>query len=431
METTLIDGAEQALAAMRAAGFAHAQVTLRRTRLSEVNANNDEASLLRSHEQAQLVLQGLVEQRKAATVVDAALLQDTPALQQTLARLRADAMAAPADEANAVSAGQQVQIVQGPQEPDLDALVDTMQALLAWRSAHTPGFRLGEAAVTHRHVAGCTLTSGGSRIQTTIGSCGIDAIGAARDGARASSFTFAGGHCHDLRAQAPHERFGIGTMMLDAVASLSPQPLQRKFTGDVVLSPLALASLLEWLLGQLGDDRLISHSSVYRERVGQRIAAPALTLRSRFDGAGVAAVSADAFACPPVQPLQAGVLTTLLPSLYGARRTGLAHVPAAADGGWAVDGGDQPLAELLAGVREGALVGRFSMGAPAPSGDFSGVIKNSFLIEGGVRGPALAETMVAGNMAQMLQDITAISRERIDYGGWWLPWVRISGMHFS
>ena len=58
-------------------------------------------------------------------------------------------------------------------------------------------------------------------------------------------------------------------------------------------------------------------------------------------------------------------------------------------------------------------------------------IKNSFIIEDGKVGAALSETMVAGNMAQMLRDISGISAEHIDYGGEDFPWLRIPGMHFS
>lgn len=422
--------AEQALAAMAQGGFEQAQVSLRQTGLTEVNIINDEASLLRSHEKTQLTLLGLTGQRKASTALDIDTLQDSAALQRAVAQLHADAQAAPVDDANAVSSGQQLTLTQGPQQAELELLVDKTRELLDWRARHAPLFRLGEGMVAHRRVQTVTLTSSGSALSSSVGSYAIDAIGAARSGRQASSFCFSGGSCNELRTLDAAEAFGIGAMMTDAVASLDPQPLKNKFSGDLVLSPMAVSSLLEWLLSQLGDERLISHSSIYQARVGQPIAVPAFTLRSRFDGAGVAAVSSDAFVAAPVQAVQQGRLTTLLPSLYGARRTGLPHVPTAS-GGWSVDAGDTPLAELIAGVRQGALVGRFSMGRPAASGDFSGVIKNGFLIEDGQRGPALAETMVAGNMAQMLQSITAISRERIDSGSVVLPWLRVSGMHFS
>ena len=79
----------------------------------------------------------------------------------------------------------------------------------------------------------------------------------------------------------------------------------------------------------------------------------------------------------------------------------------------------------------GALVGRLSMGNPAANGDFSGVIKNSFEIVGGQVGAALSEVMISGNMARMLLDVQAVSRERLDTGALLLPWLRIGGLHFS
>jgi PmbA protein len=229
----------------------------------------------------------------------------------------------------------------------------------------------------------------------------------------------------------PIERYvGIEPVLRDTVRQVHTQPIRAKFVGDVVLTPLAAASLLEWLLAQLADTHLIAGSSLYRDRVGQPIASALLSLCSRFDAPGIAAVSADGCVAPPVDLLRNGRLVHLTPSLYGSRKTGLPHVPVAPEG-WEMPAGETPLADLLAGVRHGALVGRLSMGNPAPNGDFSGVIKNSFLLEGGSTGPALREAMISGNIARMLQDVQAASRERIDTGSWCLPWLRIAGLHFS
>ena len=51
--------------------------------------------------------------------------------------------------------------------------------------------------------------------------------------------------------------------------------------------------------------------------------------------------------------------------------------------------GDKPLDEIIAGIDKGIYVMRFSGGQPAPSGEFSGVAKNSFpdeFIEKNLRG---------------------------------------------
>ena len=93
--------------------------------------------------------------------------------------------------------------------------------------------------------------------------------------------------------------------------------------------------------------------------------------------------------------------------------------------------GTTPLDTLMAGVPRGALVDRLSMGRPAANGDFSGVIKNSFAIRDGQVGHALSETMISGNVAQMLRAVSAVSAERIDTGSSVMPWLRVEGLHFS
>ena len=258
----------------------------------------------------------------------------------------------------------------------------------------------------------------------------MGAFGTAREGKQSSSFNYAGGDGDDLAGAPAAAQFGIGEMLRDTERQIHTQPLGGKFVGDVVFTPEAVSSLLAWLLGQVGDAQLIAGSSLYRQSAGQPIASPLLNLSSRFDAPGIAAMSADAFVTPPLDVVREGVLLTLAPSLYGSRKTGLPHVPTAA-AGWEIAPGRTAKAQLVAGVTRGALVGRLSMGMPAANGDFSAVIKNSFSIESGTVGPALAETMITGNMARMLRDIAAVSQECIDTGALRLPWIRISNLHFS
>ena len=83
------------------------------------------------------------------------------------------------------------------------------------------------------------------------------------------------------------------------------------------------------------------------------------------------------------------------------------------------------------GITRGAVVNRLSMASPAPNGDFSGVIKNSFRIDRGEIGPALSETMINGNMARLLEAVSAVSAEHLDSGGEDFPWLRVGGLNFS
>jgi PmbA protein len=419
--------AERALAQMARRGFEHAQASASAAALSELNVNHNEPSLLRTTLQRRLALAGIVDGRKAATELTE--LGDD-AVRARIDTLFDEARSAPRDDANAVSAGQHADIVQGPAEADEALLAQKVRELLDFRAAETPKMMVDEAFASHTALRLHVLTSGGSALAARLGWYAMSVFGTAREGGRSSSFAYTDGTAHDLGGAHASELFGIGRMLRDTERQIDTRPIDAKFVGDVVLAPNAVQDLLSWLHNQIGDVQLIAGSSLYRDKVGERIASPLLTLSSRFDAPGVAAISADAFATPPLQVLREGVLATLAPSLYASRRTGLPHVPVAA-GGWALQAGATPLEQVIGDVARGALVGRLSMGNPAANGDFSGVIKNSFLIERGELGPALSEVMIAGNVAQMLKDVQAVSRERIDAGAWLLPWLRVGGLHFS
>jgi PmbA protein len=93
--------------------------------------------------------------------------------------------------------------------------------------------------------------------------------------------------------------------------------------------------------------------------------------------------------------------------------------------------GDVALDDMMADVKHGVLLSRFSGGQPSAKGDFLRDAKSSFYIENGkVRGP-VSETMVSGNMAEVLMKIVAISREIVDFGSGVYPWVLVSGVVVS
>ena len=420
----LEDIAEALLQRLRERGFEQTQVEAGEHSRCELNLAHNEPSLLRSNTSRKVAASAIVAGRRASA-------EATDLTDEGLARLVDEiweaAQSAPQDEAHAVSSGQQLNLVRGPLQADPQALAGALRTLLDWRAAHTPSMMIEEATAAHRRERTLTLTTGGSRIDTDMGWLEMSVFGLAREGAQTSSFNYAGGTAEAL-SDVPRA-FGLSRMMGELTRQVHTRPLGARFVGDVVLAPGAMADLVEWLFGQLDDGPLIDGSSLYRQKVGQSIASPLLTLQSRYDAPGCSPVTGDAFVAPAARLLDAGRLTQLTPSLYGSRKTGVPHTPWG--DGWELLPGTTPLDELIAAVPRGALVDRLSMGEPAPNGDFSGVIKNSFALESGRVGDALAETMISGNVARMLLEVAAVSAERIDSGSHALPWVRIGGLHFS
>ena len=78
----------------------------------------------------------------------------------------------------------------------------------------------------------------------------------------------------------------------------------------------------------------------------------------------------------------------------------------------------------------GILLARFSGGYPSANGDL-GIAKNSYLIEDGEIKYPISESMVSGNFADMLMNVKAVSKERVDSGRSIFPWVAVSGATIS
>ena len=418
--------AEIALERMQSAGFDDSFVSVTISGQDELNLAHNEASLLRSTENYSIALQGLLDSRKASATLTNISVDN---IEREVAALRERVESAPRDQANAVSSDQKGHFEQGPLESDLDLLAEKASEVLAFRAEHTPKVTIDEGAVAHRVARTQELTSRGTELSSTVGCLELGVMCTATDNGKSSSFNYSGGRANALAGQPAAEWFAIGDMLRDTQNQVETRSIDSRFSGEVILAPSAVSDLVDWLLQQLGAQALIAGSSVYRDSVGEQVAATELSLHSCFDAPGHVPFTVDGFNADPIQLLENGRLTTLLLDLYGSRKTGLPHTPSTS--GWRIEPGDQSRAELISSVARGALVSRLSMGAPAANGDFSGVIKNSFIIEDGQVGSALAETMVAGNMARMLLDIDGISAEHIDYGGEDYPWLRIPGMHFS
>jgi PmbA protein len=227
------------------------------------------------------------------------------------------------------------------------------------------------------------------------------------------------------------------------VACLDAKP-GRSFSGTLVLAPDAVAEfLLPALLGSLSAQAVRTGKSRFKERLGQAIASDAFsladdgTLRGRpgsrsFDREGVAPA--------PLSLIERGELRSFLYNTREARAVGRDRSTGHASGGsttppaigpsnLVVDAGGIDEPTLLEEVEQGILLNRFSGNSDPVSGDFSGVAKGSFLLERGSPPAAIQETLISGNLFDLLDAISGVSRQRRWIGGSVLaPSIRVEGV---
>ena len=93
--------------------------------------------------------------------------------------------------------------------------------------------------------------------------------------------------------------------------------------------------------------------------------------------------------------------------------------------------GDTPLADIIKGIDRGVIVGRISGGEPTANGEFSMVAKNSFYVEKGEVKYAVNETMISGNLADMLNNLRVMSKEVVCDGYKALPYAAFDNVTIS
>jgi PmbA protein len=422
----LQEHAEKALEAMQGAGFDQAQATVRHVDFDELGISNNEVPLFRSVNKPELLLKGILDGRKASQTLG---LPDREGLSKAVEELKAAAMQAPQDEANQVSADTQHDSIKGPMAADKDKMVERLRELLTYRAEKTPKAVITEGALQYKQQQKVILTSGGVQLRSKLGWYEGFVLVVGQEEGKSSSMNYTFGRSEDLDRPLV-DCFGIEALLHEAARQVHTEKIAENFTGSVLLTPFASMELLTWLAGQVGDSALLSDSSIYKERVGEDIASPLLSIRhSISNGAAICPHTDDGYVLEDFNLLEKGVLKTLLPSNYTSRKLGLSHRPSG--GAYSIAQGETAMQKLVQGMDRGAVVGRISMGRPVANGDFSGVIKNSFHIENGKVGTALNETMISGNLASMLNSIDGISIETVDYGTAALPWIRIPGLVFS
>jgi PmbA protein len=382
-------------------------------------------NLLRSNNTVKLSITAIKDHREVKASITNI---DDDTIELLLEELLQSVQAAPPDEAYALSENQLGAFEKGPSSADRHSMVKTVQGILDLRQKDFPHFQIKKGAVAYHSHNLKLINSQSTDLEFQFGYYCTSVAGVSKDQHGSSTNNGIQGYTQQLPEDLENF-FDLRGMMEDSLLGTQAKPLGEKFTGDLLLSPMALFSLTNWLRGNLSTQALLISSSIYQDSVGEKVASELFTYRHIHQGTMVAPFNMEGFLLDSFDLIKDGRLQHLIPNYYGSRKLDLPHIPTG--WGWEILPGSSTKEEMLASISKGAVVNYLSMGRPSSSGDFSGVMKNSFLIENGKRTRPLTETMVSGNMAQMLLDITAISRETMNYGDGNMPWVLIKGLQFS
>ena len=321
----------------------------------------------------------------------------------------------------------------GALEGDLDKLFDRTKEFVADVKRDYPKIIIEEGTTEYSKGKTVYLNTFGTMYEVEKGNYEYGMMFSGHEGEKGSSFNDTGAVTDSL--DVPFiERSLIRRDLADTEKQIHTESIDEKFVGTAVFTPNCLGNLVfGTVLGFISERSLIEGTSPWAEKLGQKVCDERITVSLAPHDPRVvcgASFTGEGYLTEDYEIIKDGVLKSFCIGQYGANKLGLKRSGNTTYNG-IVEAGTKSLDEIISGIDKGIVIGRFSGGAPAPSGEFSGVAKNSFLIENGKITKALSETMISGNLTKMLFELVDISSEVQEDGVGSTPYMAFNGLTIS
>jgi len=414
-----------------AMGADTAQCTVSESKTVEFNMDGGEFSLMRTLYDDSAAITIFKEKRRGQVAVNSLAEEELDAA--VAQALEACAGAQPDDAWEINSEAEERDFTDGCLTPDRERLFARTQELAADIAQCHPKILITQLIDQHVREQKVYANSYGVTYRSDSGCYGLSVGYVARDGETTTSIAGYGLTMKDL--DTPFIEQGLlEESLTETERQLVPSPVSGKFVGVAVMKPDCVANMISVIRQNfLGDSVLLDGSSIWKDKLGEPVADARLSVRVAPGDARIVCgqkYTGEGYPAEDFDLIKDGVLTGFDISQYVANKCAQQRA-GNSSGAVIVAPGEQSLEKIIRGIDRGILVGGFSGGRPAPSGEFSGVAKNSFLIEHGAVTGALTETMISGNIAAMLRAVRGISRETQEDGSTCLPYVAFDGVTIS
>lgn len=422
---------QYALDALKAAGADDAQVSVSSGEAEEFNVDAGEFSLIRSVFSSGISMKAIKDKKKGTAGVNQL---DKESVDAAVAECMTAAASGASDDAVSIAEKEEnLDFTDGVLKPDKEKFFDSLIRFTEDVETLYPQIMLEQVIATYSYGKHVLMNTNGVCFTEEDGSYSVSVMYSAHDGENATSFNY-----FDIDTLDPGARLidlGMARTMFDrAVQELETKPFEGKFLGTAVFSPLCMGDVIGVIMGSFcGDISLIEGTSPWKDKLGEKVASENFTLSVIPDDPRVICgekITGDGYKSENYDVIKNGVLESFCLSEYAARKTGGRRAPSSS-GCVEVRAGGKTFEEMIKGIEKGVLVCRFSGGEPAGNGDFSGVAKNSFLIENGKLAYPISETMISGNFADMLKNVSGISSDVLLDGAGVIPYVAFDGVTVS
>ncbi|MEA2104893.1 MAG: TldD/PmbA family protein [Candidatus Cloacimonadota bacterium] len=418
-----------AQASLLKAGAQKTKCNLIKKEKQEFNVAAGEISLFRTTFDTNLYLTALVDDKKGTVTLNNLDMENIDISAKQAVEM---AISSKADKANEIAEQQPAnEFVKEPTKPDLDKMYDRLVEFMAFAKEKHPKTIIEEINFDFTTSDSYLINSNGVDYFTKKGIYTFVVMFTSKEGKKTSSFNYVAHVTKEL--DKPFSKCGnIDKLLRESGEQLETKSIPENFVGDMIITPECLDEFVSYITGYLADYPLITKTSVFKDKLGKQIAKECFNLHSKPISDEIATsyyVTGDGYEAKDSTVIENGILKTFLLGLYGAKKTG--EKRAVGSGCWEIDKGDKTLEEIIKSTKKGIILNRFSGGSPSDNGDFSGIAKNSYYVENGKIQFPISETMINGNLIEMMMNIEEISKERVNSGYNNYPWIKFNGLAIS
>jgi PmbA protein len=209
----------------------------------------------------------------------------------------------------------------------------------------------------------------------------------------------------------------------------------------IVLDPMVAGSILDNIFEAVNGDAIYKQSSFLMGKLGQKVAAGNITVvddGTMPGGFGTEPFDGEGVPTRRTVVIENGVFKSYLLNTYTAKKLGLkttgnasrglAGTPGIGSGNFYLQKGERTPEQIIGDIKQGLYVFQFlGFGVNMVTGDFSRGVSGLWIENGELTYP-VEEVTVAGNLKDMLNNISEIGNDLEFRGSTAAPTLRIDGM---
>ncbi len=285
------------------------------------------------------------------------------------------------------------------------------------------------------------INSKGIKVGEKASSFEYGIMGMARDKNEVSCFQYEFGNTRKL---AEINVGKVATSFAEKVLKSLGAQKGETFKGTILLEPEVLTEFLEVIINTVSANNIQKRMSRWVGKLNEKVTSDCLTIEDNgllSGGTASSAFDREGVARKPLTIIENGILKSYLYDSYCAHKEnrastghatgGFRSVPTVGPSNIVVMTGKQSKQKLIQEIKKGILVTRLSAQINPFNGDFSGVVKGGFLIVNAELTQPVIETMIAGNIFTLLNQISGLSEESKKIGNFLVPYCRIEDVSIT